>query len=111
MERIIKRSMTMNETIKNILIGIAVVAVLFLAYKVLVGREKEVVEPAVVATPAPASAPVSSVRSGSAADILLRVENIKVDTQIFSSSIFKSLRDFRVEIPPEPVGKANPFSS
>jgi hypothetical protein len=40
---------------------------------------------------------------------LTNLHTIKLDTTIFSSPVFLSLTPFGVEIPPESVGRRNPF--
>jgi hypothetical protein len=45
-------------------------------------------------------------------DLLLQLQNlhtIKLDNSIFSEPAFQSLTDFGVTIPPEAVGRRNPF--
>jgi len=42
---------------------------------------------------------------------LARLRSTKLDTTIFSDPVFSSLKDFSVEIAPQPVGRRNPFSS
>ncbi|MDA8611345.1 hypothetical protein N9L18_00575 [Candidatus Pacebacteria bacterium] len=40
---------------------------------------------------------------------LNRIESLRLDRTIFDDPVYKSLKDRSQEIPPEPVGKANPF--
>ena len=52
---------------------------------------------------------------GSAAEqeilrLLLDMRSIRLDSSIFESPAFASLRDFGQEIIPEPVGRTNPFA-
>src|SRR5579859_7997317 len=45
-------------------------------------------------------------------DLLATLQNlhtIKLDNSIFTDPVFVSLTDFGVTIPPEPVGRPNPF--
>lgn len=42
--------------------------------------------------------------------LLNRINSLKIDTSIFSSLIYQSLVDFSVEIPPQNVGRPNPFA-
>jgi hypothetical protein len=42
-------------------------------------------------------------------DQLLALRSLRLDETIFSDPLFKSLKDFSEPIPPEPVGRANPF--
>lgn len=40
---------------------------------------------------------------------LLELKSLRLDESIFSDPHFRSLTDFSVTIPPEPVGRSNPF--
>jgi len=65
------------------------------------------------------SADVSSVASstdstGDGNDIVSlaqKLQNVKIDQTLFSSNIFKSLKDYSAPVTPEPQGRPNPFAS
>jgi hypothetical protein len=60
---------------------------------------------ALLATSADSQSPVSQ-------DLLVTLSNlhtIKLDSSIFSDPLFQSLTSFGVELPPENVGRRNPF--
>ncbi len=60
---------------------------------------------ALLATTADSQSPVSQ-------DLLVTLSNlhtIKLDSSIFSDPLFQSLTSFGVELPPENVGRRNPF--
>ena len=63
-------------------------------------------------TQAPLTAePTSSSAAG--ADLLIALTNlqaVKLDSSIFLDPVFRSLSDFGVDIPSQPVGRSNPFS-
>jgi len=42
--------------------------------------------------------------------LLNQIQSLKIDTSIFSDPGFLTLRDYSVAIPPENVGRANPFA-
>ncbi len=42
--------------------------------------------------------------------ILLELRSISLDEKFFSDPLFRSLRDFGVELAPQPVGRPNPFA-
>jgi len=42
--------------------------------------------------------------------LLLELRAIKLDSELFESNVFKSLKDFGVVLEPEPVGRVNPFA-
>lgn len=43
-------------------------------------------------------------------DLLSSFNKVRIDSSLFSSSLFRSLRDFRVEIIREKPGRSNPFA-
>lgn len=42
--------------------------------------------------------------------LLKQVNSLEIDTSIFESVVYKTLVDYTVEIPPQDVGRANPFA-
>ena len=42
--------------------------------------------------------------------ILQSVSSIKIDTAFFSSPVYQSLVDYSITVPPEPVGRTDPFA-
>jgi hypothetical protein len=42
--------------------------------------------------------------------LLNRINSLKIDTDIFDSLVYQSLEDYEVDIPPQPVGRENPFA-
>ncbi len=42
--------------------------------------------------------------------LLLRLQSLKLDTNILKNAAFRSLSDFGQPIPPEPSGRTNPFA-
>ncbi len=42
--------------------------------------------------------------------LLNQIQSLKIDSSIFRSAVYKSLQDFSVEVPPEGVGRDNPFA-
>ena|SRR3989344_5185882 len=42
--------------------------------------------------------------------MLIKLQSLKLDTKVFKDPAFRSLNDFGREIPPEPVGRINPFA-
>jgi hypothetical protein len=41
---------------------------------------------------------------------LSKLQKIDIDETFFQSEIFQSLKDFSVEIKPQPIGRDNPFT-
>lgn len=41
---------------------------------------------------------------------LLQLKSLDLDETLFQNPIFQSLRDFGVPIPPQPLGRPNPFA-
>lgn len=44
-------------------------------------------------------------------NLLNQIHSLRIDTNLFQLPVYQSLTDFTVPIPPEPIGKANPFAS
>ncbi len=43
-------------------------------------------------------------------NLLGQIQSLRIDPTIFDSAVYKSLQDFSVNIPPEGVGRDNPFA-
>lgn len=99
----------MTDTLKNILIGLIIVVVLFAAYKLLVSKKEE---PKTSLTTSSTVGVESrdTFTTMEAASTLQKIKSIEIDTSLFSGEVFKSLKDFRVEVLPVPVGRDNPFA-
>lgn len=57
------------------------------------------------------ASPLEGTLGGELLTTLARLKSTKLDTSIFSDPVFVSLRDFGVEIAPQPVGRRNPFAA
>ena len=106
----------MSDKTKNIVIGIIVIIILFGAYKFLVNKkepEQNLVSSSTAVVPKnfDTRTQSSDLSPKESAVTLQRVKRVRIDSDIFSSDMFESFYDFRTEILPEPVGKADPFSS
>ena len=44
-------------------------------------------------------------------NLLNQIHSLKIDPSLFQSPVYQSLTDFTVTVPPEPIGKSNPFVS
>ncbi|MEK9177793.1 MAG: hypothetical protein AAB777_01580 [Patescibacteria group bacterium] len=42
--------------------------------------------------------------------LLNQIQSLRIDPTLFQSAVYKSLQDFSVNIPPEGVGRDNPFA-
>lgn len=90
-----------------ILAGFAIFAVF--AYLSVPQKETQAQEPLVVADTAVAG--VGNNQKGREILALLAdLKKISLDESIFSDPIFQSLKDFSVELAPEPKGRQNPFA-
>ena len=57
------------------------------------------------------SSPTSDQAVGSAELALLnQIKSLKIDTSLFQDPVYQSLVDYSVPIPPENVGRPNPFA-
>jgi hypothetical protein len=101
----------MTDKVKNILTGLIIVVILFIAYKFLVAKKPE-------PEPLPTSKtdvaigvnPQVSFEAREAAATLQRIKSIKIDAELFSGDVFRSLEDNRVVVLKVPVGRDNPFA-
>jgi hypothetical protein len=41
--------------------------------------------------------------------VLAELKSTKIDSSIFNDPVWKSLKDFSIEIAPQPIGRKNPF--
>ncbi|MDP3661441.1 MAG: hypothetical protein Q8R17_01120 [bacterium] len=98
---------------KKVLVLIAVFAIIVLWLLVFGGSAQT---PAVSSSPAAPFLSVSPVASADAVvgqDLLAALallKTIQLDTSVFADPIFKSLSDWGKAIPPQPVGRRNPFA-
>lgn len=42
--------------------------------------------------------------------ILANLKTLKLDDSIFNDPLFKNLKNFKIDLSPEPIGRANPFA-
>ena len=97
----------MMETIKkykNVLIGMATLLLLFIVYSFFFAGGGP-----------PTTSPLSTVEQGATpgedlVPLLQRLQSIKLDASVLASPVFLSLKDFGQTIPPQPVGRPNPFA-
>ncbi len=99
----------MTDTTKNIVMGIIIIVVLFAAFKLLVPKKENAEVSPTVNTAVNINTKTSSA-TREASLTLQKIKSIEVDTEVFSDKTFKSLKDFRVNILPEDVGRDNPFA-
>lgn len=92
---------------KNIVIGVAAILLVALAYVFLFkGKEPAGQDLLLVGTvgEAPEDMPRNQLL-----ELLLQLRVLHLDENIFKDPIFTSLSDFSVELLPQPVGRNNPF--
>jgi hypothetical protein len=88
---------------KSLIIGVVGVIVLFGMYFKFFRNT----------TPTTALVSDSSIADSGASELvslLLELRSLKLDPAIFSSQAFQALKDFSVELVPEPTGRRNPFA-
>ena len=96
-----------RENGKSILIFGAILIVAFIAYSYLFkgsDNGKTLVQSS------PTAADGGEVVGGDLLAVLNNLQAINLDDAVFNDPIFQHLRNFRVEIPPEPIGRPNPFA-
>jgi hypothetical protein len=42
-------------------------------------------------------------------NLLNQIKSLRIDTSLFQAPVYESLTDFSVMVPPESIGKSNPF--
>jgi hypothetical protein len=94
----------MTPTIKKILIGVAIVAILFVLYRVFFTGPEE----APLSSETPSGIPAD--QGGDLLSLLLQLKSITLADGIFSDAAFQTLSDFTVRLAPEPIGRRNPFA-
>ena len=89
---------------KKILTGVAIVIVLFVVYSMFKGD------------PAPDALLTAETPSGlppeeeDLVSLLLELQSIDLNSDIFSDAVFVTLQDFSVKLTPQPIGRRNPFA-
>ncbi len=59
--------------------------------------------------PAPLSSE-AAVLGGRVLNLLAQINSLKIDETLFDSVAYKSLVDYTITVPPQPVGRPNPFA-
>ena len=90
---------------KNVLLLIAAVVLLFIAYTVLFKGDTsdEILNTGVPQGPA-------EIVERELLGLLIELKEVELDNTIFSDPAFRSLEDFSQELVPLPVGRINPFA-
>lgn len=52
----------------------------------------------------------SSVAGSKAVTLLREVSSLKIDPNFFKGAVYKSLLDYSIDVPPQNVGRENPFT-
>lgn len=94
----------MSPLLKKILLGIGIVAVLFVLYRVFFGGPEE----APLSSETPSGLPAE--QGGDLLSLLLELKSITLGDAIFADAAFQTLQDFTVKLAPEPIGRRNPFA-
>jgi len=99
----------MSHNIKNIIIGVVVIAVCFGGYKVFFSGDP--VQDDLLTSNVLSTERTSAEVLGAEIVTALRViDTIKLDASLFDDEVYLSLKDRSQEIDPEPVGRFNPFA-
>lgn len=89
----------------NIIMIVALVAViLFVGYFFLFSKDES-------ATTSPVSKSSQEIIGNDLLSLILELKKIKLNTELFKSPTFSSLKDFGITLKDQPVGRQNPFSS
>ena len=91
------------KTHRNLILAAALLVVAFVAYTLFFrGGEPAPSSPLLVERP-------ENIVGQDLVALLLRLQSIRLDQSLLGNPLFRSLRDFGREIPPEPVGRENHF--
>ncbi len=89
--------------LKNIIVFVAILGGLYLAWIFFFSSDEE---PTSTIGPTEAGGEIG----GDILPILSDLKTIKLDTKVFDDPVFKSLKNFSVELPKEEAGRVNPFA-
>ena len=95
----------MSSLIKNLLIALAIAVVIWLGYMFFVKDDSGSGSTTVVRNETGAAQEAEGFKAR-----LQQLNAISFESTVFSDPRFNSLVDFRQELRPEPVGRANPFA-
>lgn len=97
----------MIATVKKIIIPIIVIALLFLGYTMFLKKDDGL---GLVTSSLSSDKSAEEILGNDISRALSKVNSIKLETDIFESRAYRSLVDRSQEIPPEPLGRTNPFA-
>jgi hypothetical protein len=98
--------MNFFEKNKTIIIGVAIIVLLFLGYTFFFSNNN----PEDVLVSNSQAGVTESAGSTELLSLLLELKSISLNTELFDSGVFRSLKDSAVDIVPQPVGRSNPFA-
>jgi hypothetical protein len=91
---------------KSIITIVIIVAIALIAYFYYEGSAPSASNSLLSASAAPASGDIGK----QVLNLLSQIQSLRIDSTLFSDPGFQTLRDFSVAIPPQNVGRANPFA-
>ncbi len=94
----------MSPTLKKILYALLAIVALFAIYKFFFAKD----EAPALSTETVANLPPEA--GGDLLSLLLELRSLTLTGNILSDPTFATLQDFTISIPPEPVGRRNPFA-
>jgi len=103
----------MTPKLKKIIITVVVLGILFFAYNLFFGGQKE--DKNVLISGSNGLGVTRNVAETQAlgkqiTQALVQIDSLNLDRSIFENSVFKTLMDRSESISPEPVGRKNPFA-
>ncbi|MEK7579417.1 MAG: hypothetical protein AAB460_02730 [Patescibacteria group bacterium] len=94
----------MPPLIKKGIIVLVILILLFVAYKFFVQKD----EAPALSTETSENLPAEA--GGDLLSLLLELRSLTLGGKVLSDPAFATLEDFTVSIPPEPIGRRNPFA-
>jgi hypothetical protein len=89
---------------KEILFGLVIIVLLFIAYSLYFGGEEE------GALTTTGSQNAASAAEREIVSLLRQLEAVELDATLFNDPVFRQLQDFSRTIDPQPIGRNNPFA-
>lgn len=100
----------MTPTLKKIIIVILLAIVLFVVYAVFIKKDPTTTTDGSLITSGGVLSEDARALGNQISQALVRIEQIKLDKNIFTDAIYKTLVDRSEPIIEEPIGRPNPFA-
>lgn len=100
----------MTPKLKKIILAVFIIGALFVAYALFIKPDPSATSLINDITSASSGNQDARILSAQISQALLKIQQIKLDRDIFDNPVFASLQDRSQEIADEPIGRSNPFA-